>query len=234
MSILESTAMLSEITLLSSFLRLFLAVVFGGLIGIERRHKRRAAGMRTHILVCMGAVLAMITGQYIFTKFGASDPARLGAQVISGIGFLGVGTIIIDRQQQVRGLTTAAGLWSSACMGLALGIGFYSGACMAFFFIILTETLLNRLENTVMSRSRNMEVYAEFKMYHNINELVALAGGNKITISRLEIVKPRSYSTNDDSRSAALITLQLPKRNPHADVIEKLGSSPGVIVLEEV
>jgi putative Mg2+ transporter-C (MgtC) family protein len=184
--------MLSEITLLSSFLRLFLAVVFGGLIGIERRHKRRAAGMRTHILVCMGAVLAMITGQYIFTKFGASDPARLGAQVISGIGFLGVGTIIIDRQQQVRGLTTAAGLWSSACMGLALGIGFYSGACMAFFFIILTETLLNRLENTVMSRSRNMEVYAEFKMYHNINELVALAGGNKITISRLEIVKPRS------------------------------------------
>lgn len=224
---------LNDITAVSAFLRLFLAVVFGGVVGIERRQKRRAAGMRTHILVCLGAALVMVTNQYIFIRFAASDPTRLGAQVISGIGFLGVGTIIVDRHQQVRGLTTAAGLWSCACMGLALGCGFYSGATMAFLFIVLTETVLNNLENTILSHSRRVEVYTEFIRYSNINEFVVLAGEHRISIMRLEIVQPRGYSGKDDSRSAALITLLLPKRCLHATIIETLGCSAGLIVLED-
>ena len=133
-------ANLKDITCLSTFVRLILAAICGGMIGIEQGCRRRAAGLRTHMLVCMGASLVMITNQYIHTEFGIPDLTRLGAQVISGIGFLGVGTIIVDKQHQVKGLTTAAGLWACACMGLAIGIGFYSGAIMACIFILLTQT----------------------------------------------------------------------------------------------
>ena len=120
---------LRDINMVSIILRLSLAMIFGGIIGFDRGKKKRPAGFRTHILVCIGSALAMITNQYIVQVMGmGGDPTRLGAQVISGIGFLGAGTILVTGRQQVKGLTTAAGLWASACMGLALGIGFYEGA----------------------------------------------------------------------------------------------------------
>ncbi len=227
-------AQLAEVTLLSTFVRLFLAVLFGGTIGMERRYRRRAAGMRTHALVCLGATLVMVTNQYIFSVFGASDPTRLGAQVISGIGFLGVGTIVVDRQRQVRGLTTAAGLWSCACMGLALGIGFYGGALCAWLFILLTISALNKLETSVLGKSRKMEVYAEFRTYSDINYFVALAGDDKMVVSRLEIVEPHGYVGESEDRSAALITLLLPKNYSHAEAVRRLGGSSGVLTLEEL
>ncbi|MEA5014803.1 MAG: MgtC/SapB family protein [Candidatus Limiplasma sp.] len=225
---------LKDVTMLSTFVRLFLAVIFGGTIGMERRYRGRAAGMRTHALVCMGASLVMLTNQYIFSAFGASDPTRLGAQVISGIGFLGVGTIVVDRHRQVRGLTTAAGLWSCACMGLALGIGFYEAAVCTWLLILLTVSALNKLEMTVLGKSRRMVVYAEFQMYSDINEFVALAGTQEITVTRLELVQPHGYSDDPDIRSAAIITLLLPKEHSHAEVIKRLGASMGLIALEEV
>lgn len=201
---------------------------------MERRYRRRAAGMRTHALVCLGAALVMITNQYIFSEFNASDPTRLGAQVISGIGFLGVGTIVVDRHRQVRGLTTAAGLWSCACMGLALGIGFYEGALCAWVFIMLTISVLNKLETNVLGKSRKMVVYAEFQVYSDINSFVSLAGAQEITVLRLEIVQPHGYSGEPDARSAAVITLLLPKEYSHAEVIKRLGASMGLVALEEV
>lgn len=225
---------LTEVTMLSTFLRLFLAVLFGGTIGMERRYRRRAAGMRTHALVCMGAALVMLTNQYIFSVFGASDPTRLGAQVISGIGFLGVGTIVVDRYRQVRGLTTAAGLWSCACMGLALGIGFYAGAVCGWLFILITISTLNKLETSVLGKSRGMVIYAEFQVYSDINRLVALAGEDEIAVTRLEVIQPHGYSGDEDTRSAAIITLVLPKNYSHADVIKRLGASPGLLALEEI
>jgi len=225
---------LTEVTMISTFIRLFLAVLFGGTIGMERRYRRRAAGMRTHALVCMGAALVMLTNQYIFTFLGASDPTRLGAQVISGIGFLGVGTIVVDRYRQVRGLTTAAGLWSCACMGLALGIGFYTGAICAWLFILITISALNKLETTVLGKSRGMVIYAEFQVYSDINRLVALAGEDGIVVIRLEVIEPHGYSGEEDTRSAAIITLTLPKNLAHADAIKRLGACPGLLALEEI
>lgn len=225
---------LREVTLLSTFVRLFIAAFFGGMIGMGRASRRRAAGMRTHMLVCMGAAFVMITQQYITIYYPGSDPSRLGAQVISGIGFLGVGTIIVDRGQQVRGLTTAAGLWSSACMGLAIGIGFYSGSILACTFILATLTIMNKLEYRIVSSSRRMTIYAEFNIYSDINRLVSLAGENTISISRLEIVQPKGYTGADDTRSAAVITLLLAKRCAHYEIINLLGSSPGLITIEDV
>ena len=121
---------------LEILVRLLLAVLLGGFIGYEREHTNRPAGFRTHILVCAGAALVMATSEYLVRRYSISavDPARLGAQVISGIGFLGAGTIIRDGVN-VRGLTTAASLWAVSCVGIAVGCGFYLGAVIATVFI---------------------------------------------------------------------------------------------------
>ena len=113
-------------------MRLACALICGGIIGIERSYKRRPAGFRTHILICIGAAITTLTSQYLYLNMHYfTDMARLGAQVVAGIGFIGAGTIIVTKRQSVKGLTTAAGLWTSAIIGLAFGGGFYEGGILA-------------------------------------------------------------------------------------------------------
>ena len=138
---------LRDINVLSVSVRMLLAVICGGVIGIELEFKRRPAGFRTHILVCLGAAMTTLTSQYLYLYMHYyTDMARLGAQVVAGIGFIGAGTIIVTRQQRVKGLTTAAGLWTSAIVGLALGGGFYEGGILTTVLILLAELLFARLE----------------------------------------------------------------------------------------
>lgn len=153
---------LNKITIESIVLRLVLAVIFAGIIGIERASKRHAAGFRTYILVCLGACMAMMTNQFTSEAYNTGDVARLGAQVISGIGFLGAGTILVTSKSQIKGLTTAAGLWACACMGLAIGIGFYTLAIACVLVIIIALTLLPRMEGYFTERTRNFEIHIEF------------------------------------------------------------------------
>ena len=120
--IIQINDILTRLNLISTAFRILLAMVCGGVIGLEREKANQAAGMRTYMLVCMGASVVMLTGQYMYETFQAGDPARLGAQVISGIGFLGAGSIIIAGGKRVKGLTTAAGLWVAGCIGLAIGM----------------------------------------------------------------------------------------------------------------
>jgi putative Mg2+ transporter-C (MgtC) family protein len=139
------------ILILNMAARLVLAVILGGVIGYEREHTQRPAGFRTHIVVCVAAALVMEISDYIFQHYHAfvnMDPARLGAQVISGIGFLGAGTILRDGFS-VKGLTTAASLWAVSCIGLAVGIGFCSGAILATAIIYMTLLALKRFEYTI-------------------------------------------------------------------------------------
>ena len=133
--VLEKIAVLKELTIFSVLLRTVLAMVFSGIFGYEREKKGRPAGCRTYMVVCIGSEIAMMTGIFLSRELGSTDPSRIAAQVISGIGFLGAGTILVTRQNQVKGLTTAAGLWADACLGLALGSGFYSGAYVEFVSI---------------------------------------------------------------------------------------------------
>ena len=132
---------LREINLLSMVLRFLLAAIGGGIIGMSRGRRQHAAGMRTHLLVCIGAASVMITSQYVVTNLGlTTDVLRMPAQVISGIGFLGAGSIIVTAKKHVTGLTTAAGLWASACMGLAAGIGYYECAlamCLLIYIVLV-------------------------------------------------------------------------------------------------
>ena len=135
---------LREFNLVSIALRIVLAMIIGGLIGIERGKQGRAAGMRTHILVCLGSSLTAMLGFFVNQELGlATDPMRVSAQVISGIGFLGVGTILVKGRFQITGLTTAACVWATATIGLALGAGFFEGALITFVFIVVTITVLH-------------------------------------------------------------------------------------------
>ena len=154
---------LSEINIYSISIRIFLAVFLGGLIGIERAFKKHEAGFRTNILVCVGATMTTFCNQFIYEYFGGGDVARLGAGVISGVGFLGAGTILLTSRNQIRGLTTAAGLWTCACLGISIGLGFYTVAiagCLAFMLVL---NLLPRLESIINNKTPYLTLHVEFE-----------------------------------------------------------------------
>ena len=155
---------LRSVTTLSVFVRLACAFICGGIIGIERSYKRRPAGFRTHILICIGAAITTLTSQYLYLNMHYfTDMARLGAQVVAGIGFIGAGTIIVTKRQNVKGLTTAAGLWTSAIIGLAFGGGFYEGGILATGFIMLAEQVFSRLEYRVLEHVPEINVYMQLQ-----------------------------------------------------------------------
>ena len=132
---------LRELTIATVILRVILATMCGALVGIERSYNNRAAGFRTHMLVCIAASIAAMTGIYLYIYEGIpTDPTRLPAQIISGLGFIGGGTIFVTSKKNVVGLTTAAGLWASGIVGLCIGGGFYEGGILAAFMIICAET----------------------------------------------------------------------------------------------
>lgn len=154
----------SSWNLLAITVRLLFALLVGLIIGIDRERKRRVAGIKTHILVCLGSALVMITSQYMMLEFGevAADISRMGAQVISGVGFLGVGTIIVTGRNQVKGLTTAASIWVCACVGLAAGIGFIEGVIIVLILLVFTLKVLGKLDTVVRKSGKEVDLYIEF------------------------------------------------------------------------
>ena len=179
----------AEFGMLSITIRLLFALGVGLVIGIDREMKRRVAGIKTHILVCVGAAMVMITSQYMLTRFGTGDPARLGAQVISGVGFLGVGTIIVTGRNQVRGLTTAASIWACACLGLAAGIGFIEGVIVALLFIVFTLKVLGKLDKVVQKRAREIDFYIEFENNEGLNKFSEKMREDGNRIVRIQVGK---------------------------------------------
>ncbi|MBB2184255.1 MgtC/SapB family protein [Lachnospiraceae bacterium MD1] len=231
MHMFELTTDLSSINDTTVVLRLALAVILGGVIGYERGRAGRPAGLRTHILVCLGSTLAIMTNQYVFERFGAGDPTRIAAQVISGIGFLGAGTIIVTGRHQVKGLTTAAGLWATACMGLAIGIGFYKAAIISCILIAFATVVLHRLDNLMLSKSKVLDVYVEFNKSVSVTAVIDTIKGLMINIDSIELVKP-TYGTS--ASVAAIMTLRLKQKRLRLDVIAKICAIEGVDFAEEI
>ena len=171
-------------------LRLALSVVIGGIIGMERGRHGRAAGMRTHILVCLGATMAAMTGLFINSELGdTGDISRIAAQVISGVGFLGAGMIILKNGSVVTGLTTAAGVWTTATIGIALGYGFYLGAGIAAFMFLITTLLLAKLERT---KQKSELIYFEIENMHTLNETLKEIEETFLISGDYVIVSPKS------------------------------------------
>ncbi len=180
--------------------RLVLAFILGGLVGYEREKASRPAGFRTHILVCLGSALVMVTAEFIWREYSPAinlDPTRLGAQVISGIGFLGAGTIIRNGSS-VKGLTTAASLWAVACIGLAIGSGFYAGALIATLLIFLVLISLKKIEEKLMNRrgSRNLQI--TLKHYSSdVSEILKITDSFALVIRRLQLLPPEDGDFDD-------------------------------------
>ena len=222
---------LKELNTVSVTVRLLLSLICGGILGVERGRKKRPAGFRTYMLVCMGAALVMITNQYITEVYGGTDPARMGAQVISGIGFLGAGTIIVTGRNRVKGLTTAAGLWAAACVGLSLGIGFYTGAVVGCVLIFVVMALLQGLDDWVMSSTKVINLYVEFDQMTDVGVFLRFAKEQGFRISDLEMTRANGIG---DSGTAILCTLRLPKKKPHAEILQMLSAAEKVRYVEEL
>lgn len=212
-------------------LRLLLAVVCGGVIGIERERKRRPAGFRTHILICLGAAMTTLTSQYLVLELGLyTDISRLGAKVIAGIGFIGAGTIIITKRRQVKGLTTAAGLWTSAVVGLCCGAGFFEGAVVATVVVILAELVLARFEYFIISNASAFNVYVEYSESGNLGSIVDTIKKSGGYIIDLEITK----NTNEGKSPCAVFSLQTPRKVSHQALMTKISNIDGVVSVEEL
>ena len=193
----------------SVILRLVLAMVVGGLIGLERGKQGRAAGMRTHILVCIGAALTVMIGIYARERLGYvnSDPLRISAQVISGIGFLGVGTILVKGRFQITGLTTAACVWATATIGLALGAGFYSGALVAFLAAFFTVTILHKLEYKLGKSQRRYGMYVEISSDKHIREIITYLESS-FSAGGIQVTSPRSGISSNVGIEANIANLK--------------------------
>ena len=231
MNFKEIVEMLRDVTAVGVALRLFLALLCGGIIGLERESKRRSAGFRTHTLVCIGATLTTLTGLFLYKSGLSTDPTRLGAQVISGMGFLGAGTIIVTTRRQVKGLTTAAGLWTSAIIGLAIGAGYYEAALIGVAIVLTAALILSKFESFIMASAKRMNVYIEFDSPGMLDRLVERLEVRDIRVIDIEFTKQRTAS---GVRFSAVLTLKFKKRQKHENILAELTQFEGVYSVEEL
>ncbi len=220
-----------DINIISVTIRLVMAVIIGGIIGLERGANNHAAGFRTHILVCVGAALVMVTNEYICQFNELADPARLGAQVITGVGFLGAGTIMVTGRNKVKGLTTAAGLWASACLGLAIGIGFYEGALVAAVLIFISLALLPKVEEFFFKLSRSIDLYIEIDSVEHFREFV------KYT----KTIPAKSCKTRVNPESASVpgavgftLSMSFEKGHDIKEIEKQIKAFDGVYLIEDM
>lgn len=211
---------LRDFNIVSITLRIVLAMIIGGLIGIERGKQGRAAGMRTHILVCLGSTLTAMLGFFVNQELGlATDPMRVSAQVVSGIGFLGVGTILVKGRFQITGLTTAACVWATATIGLALGVGFFEGAILVFLATFLTVTVLHKLEYKLGKHQRRFGMYVEINsdkaIRQAINHLESVYGA-----TGTQVTPPRSGSPGNVGIEVNVNNVK--NKNPQAKISGEL------------
>lgn len=219
---------LREVTTISVFIKMFLAVICGGAIGIEREHKRRTAGFRTHILICLGACMTTMISHFMFSYLHLyTDVSRLGAGVVAGIGFIGAGTIIVTKRRQVKGLTTAAGLWTCAVIGLAIGAGYFEAAVLSTIVILLAEIFFSRFEYWVLDNARNINIYVEYSGTDNLDSVIRMLKTYRVIILDLEITK-------SGTNSCAIFQLQLPKKLSHDKLMTVVSTSEGVISVEKL
>lgn len=222
---------LREVTYAAVAIRIIVAFLLGGVIGLERGLKKRPAGLRTYMLVCVGSCLIMLTNQYIYQVFDAGDPVRMGAQVVSGIGFLGAGTIVVTKHNQIKGLTTAAGLWASAAVGLALGIGFYEAAFLGSIVIFVVLTLLHGWDNRMHRNSCFLEIYFELSNSISLGEFMRCIRQLDVEIDCIQL---EHDSSSERGIRSFIATLKLPKKHKHDDIFSDIRLIHGVAYAEEL
>lgn len=222
-----------ESTMLAMSMRLVLAFICGALIGAEREIKRRPAGFRTHILICLGAAVTTLTSQYLLLKLGLfTDVGRLGAQVIAGIGFIGAGTIIVTGRRTVKGLTTAAGLWASAIVGLVCGAGFAECAIFATLMILFAEIVLVKFEFKFAKSGRACALYIEYTKPDTIQAVLETLSAMSLKVTNLEV--SRTDGEDERHRYYALLSVQTTPKLGGTRIVTEITRLPNVFSVEEL
>jgi putative Mg2+ transporter-C (MgtC) family protein len=224
-----------ELSGLTITFRVVLAIFVGGLIGTERDIKNRAAGIRTHMLVCLGAAVVMMTNQYVAETFTESDIdiTRMGAQVVSGIGFLGAGTILVTSHNRIRGLTTAAGLWAAATLGLAIGIGFYEMALIGSFAILFIVIFLRPFKQFVQDRTVLSHFTLLIYTVDGLDDFLEFTSDEEVKLLNMNIEKEH----NEKGETAGTIikaTIELAPESNKEDFIKYLKALEGVNHVVEI
>ena len=225
---------LNPVTIL---LRVVLAIVVGGILGMERERKNRPAGFRTYILVCLGATLVMMTNQFVSITYNTGDPTRMGAQVVSGIGFLGAGTIVLTGRNQIKGITTAACLWTAACSGLAIGIGFYEGAIIGALAVVFTTSGLSKFDAWLKKRSKYLDIYIEYNGNKgNFSDFLQYAKENGFEIKNIQVSQEEVYQREEgkQKRVSYIMSVSSTVKRTHAEMIDVLSSAKGIKYIEEL
>ena len=228
MLLIERFTNLGEITYETVILRLFIAAICGAMVGVEREVHGRAAGLRTHMMVALGAALTTLIGSFNMNILGitGADPMRVGAQVISGIGFLGAGTILLKKgNSQITGLTTAAGLWVTAVIGLASGAGFYEGAFVTAVMATIIFTLVSKLEIAMNSRRQRLFVYLELDGIDAVKPIISTLP-ELVGAVEIQVTPPRSGTTGNVGVEALV---RLPKKVSVSKKLKKLESLDHVL-----
>ena len=217
---------LAEFNIWSVIVRVVLAALCGGLIGSERGRHGRAAGMRTHILVCLGSAITAMTGLYAVTDLGyTGDVFRISAQVVSGIGFLGAGTILVRNHSIVTGLTTAAGMWATAAIGIAIGYGFYVAVFAAMLLCVILVPILGRVEYKRKTLSGLYVEVADITKTGVLVEDIRALMGHTLTV---QIIAPKSSCNGH-------VGLQLLVRSSIVtpEMVSRISAMDGVVFIVE-
>lgn len=239
---MQAIEYLRELNFASVVLRILCAMAVGGIVGLDRERKGRAAGFRTYMLVALGAALTVMLGQYLSVMLETvwadkvaelglkTDAVRFGAQVINGVGFLGAGTIIVTGRQQVKGLTTAAGLWASACLGLAIGAGFYECVFIGFVLILVCMKLLPKIEDFVTSKALNMNIYISMDSVECLGNIINCFKESNFRILDADIEKEEHATITQIN---AVFSVKMTERHPHTEILAKLSTLDGIIYIEQ-
>lgn len=223
---------LRDVTLASVTTRMLLAVLCGGLIGIERAYKRRPAGFRTHILICLGAAITTLTSQFLYLNLHYyTDMARLGAQVVAGIGFIGAGYHRCHPAASGQGPYHAAGLWASAIIGLALGGGFYEGALLTTVLVLVAESFLSRLEYRILDHVPEINLYMEYTGKPCLEEVLRFLRVNKVSLQDMEITR---NSGSESHNACAIFSLRFSKGISVDELLTHVSQIEGVITVQEL
>ena len=213
--------------------RLVLAVICGGVIGLEREVRRRSAGFRTHILICMGSAITILTNLYLYQVMHLyTDISRMGAQVIAGVSFVGAGTIIVTRRHRVKGLTTAAGLWTASIIGLACGAGYAECAIFATLMVMLAELVLIRVEYRYVKLSRDVNLYVEYSIPITVQRLVRLLRTENIPMNDMEV--NRIADGDGSYRYSAILTIQVTREELEQKIIRLFEETEDVLAVEKL
>ena len=227
---LEFLNPLRELTFLSVLIRMLLACVCGTLIGLERSAKNRPAGFRTHILVCIGAAVAALTGFFLVEALGLpADVSRISGQVITGLGFIGAGTIIITKKQTIKGLTTAAGLWTTGIIGISIGSAYFELGILGTLLVLIAESWLGKLGSKMIHKRPEYTIEVLYIEKNALDQVLRRCKDERMTIVSLQI---HSMDYHDEADYAAEISL---RGNVDANhIVSQIQLMPGVVSATDI